>query len=162
MERVVRLHPGETKNDEPRVIPLAPELYDMLVMQKAIRDRDYPSCPWVFYREGQPITDWNLRSAWETACKAVGFVDDAGKATKVFHDLRRSGIRNLVRAGVPERVAMQISGHKTRAVFDRYNIVSEGDLKDAARRLGEYLAQKTAQPEDRHAISTQTDPGQVQ
>ncbi len=152
-ERVVRLEPGETKNDEARTIFMATELYETLAMQKELRDCYFPECPWVFARLGNRIRDF--KAAWKTACKTAGLVNEAGEPEKLFHDLRRTGIRNLIRAGVPERVAMMISGHKTRAVFDRYNVVSESDLKDAARRLGEFLAHKDATPDNRHTIGTQ-------
>jgi integrase len=83
---------------------------------------------YVFSRNGgTPILDF--RGRWDVLC------NDAGLDGLVFHDLRRSAVRNMIRRGVPERVAMQISGHKSRAIFDRYNVVSEGDLTEAARKI---------------------------
>ena len=137
---VVRLNPGETKTEEGRIIPLVGELCQMLAFQKQVRDQRWPDCPWVFFRYGERVKDF--RGAWEEAAKRARLWNqETDKPKYIFHDLRRTGARNLVRAGVPERVVMAIGGWKTRSVFDRYNIVSERDLHDAARKLERHLAE---------------------
>ncbi|MCX6637922.1 MAG: tyrosine-type recombinase/integrase, partial [Acidobacteria bacterium] len=143
------------------------ELYQMLSMQKAIRDEKHPDSPWVFSRDGKRIR--YFQKAWASACQRAGlWIGDekTGRPSKLFHDLRRTGVRNLVRAGVPEKVAQAISGHKTRSVFDRYDITSEDDLREAMRRLQTYhnrideqadaQRQKDAPTPDPHTIRTQT------
>jgi integrase len=109
------------------VIQLPQILLAIMTDQWRTKPRD---CPWVFHRYGVPIR--SFYAAWRTAVKEAGLVG------RIPHDFRRTAVRNLVRAGVPERVAMAICGHKTRAVFDRYNIVSEQDLRDAAERMSAF------------------------
>ncbi len=89
---------------------------------------------------GKPIGDF--RWLWGKACVAAGLAvtdPETGKIMpdRLFHDLRRTAVRNMVRAGVPERVAMAISGHRSRSMSDRYNITSEDDLRAAQAAVGQ-------------------------
>ncbi|HUM16594.1 MAG TPA: site-specific integrase [Candidatus Nitrosotalea sp.] len=135
----LRLDPGMTKNGQGRVVYLTPELKALLGAQvarvKALEKKLKRIIPFLFpHLDGAApqllgTQKKDFRKAWLTACK------DAGVPGKLRHDLRRTAARNLVRLGVPERVAMTVTGHLTRSVFERYNIVSPADLQDAARRL---------------------------
>ena len=129
--RVIRLEPGTTKNDKGRTIFLNDEMLDMFKTLFAQRRLDTQR---VFLREGKPIKDF--RKAWLSAC------EDAKLEGKMFHGLRRTAIRNLVRSGVTETVCMKISGHKTRSVFDRYNITSDRDLQEATQKLSTYIQEQ--------------------
>jgi integrase len=136
---VVRLEPGTTKNGDGREFPCTQELRDLLVQQEEEKkrlQREGIICPWVFHRNGKPIRDF--RGAWETATKL------AGCPGRIPHDLRRTAVRNLVRSGIPEKIAMKLTGHKTRSVFDRYDVSSKRDLADAVARLSAARKGKTA------------------
>jgi integrase len=121
------LRPDASKTQEGRVLVLDEELWELI--ERQLQER--ASVPWVFHRNGSQIGDF--KKAWRTACKKAGIPG------KLFHDLHRTAIRNMVRAGVPERVAMAVSGHKTRSIFDRYNIVNEQDLREAMVKTRQYL-----------------------
>jgi integrase len=136
-EGIVRLEVGETKNDEGRIVFVDDETKEMFLRRWRSRRRPLP---WVFLNADGTDRVKRFYKAWKTACTR------AGLSGRLFHDLRRTAIRNMVRAAIPERVAMKISGHKTRSVFDRYNIVSEADLRRAARQLQEHLEAQKVTP----------------
>jgi integrase len=136
----VRLDPGTTKNGEGRVFPMTGELRRVLQAQWAEHERLQTAgtiFPQVFFREvadrrggdKRPREIVTFTKAWKVACRA------AGCPGRLPHDLRRTAVRSFVRSGTSENVAMALSGHKTRSVFDRYDIVSGDDLREAARRL---------------------------
>ena len=68
-------------------------------------------------------------------CLRAALTEEAKLPGLLLHDFRRSAVRNMIPRGVPQKIAREISGHKTDSVFNRYNIVSEADLRDAARRI---------------------------
>jgi len=134
---IVRLEVGDTKNDGGRTVYLDEELQEIFQRQEEARKKRTKIIPYVFTNEtgSGPVKDF--RGVWTKACETA----EIGK--RLFHDFRRTAVRNMVRAGIPERVAMMISGHKTRSVFDRYNIVSDTDLRLASQKTETYLrAQK--------------------
>ena len=127
--RVIRLRPEACKTRTGRILVLSEPLQE--VLDRRWKGRALGN-PHVFHEAHRHLQ--GFKNAFKRACRA------AGLPKKLFHDLRRTAIRNLIRAGVPDRVAMQVSGHKTRSILDRYNIVSEGDLQQASERLATYIA----------------------
>jgi integrase len=129
--RRIRLEVGTTKNKEGRHLPIYGEMGEWLDMARSIAMEKFPKCPWLFHRDGKRILD--IRKGWDTARVAAGVPDI------LLHDLRRAAARNMVRAGIPEKIVMMITGHKTRAMLDRYNIVNDRDLDLAAARMDAHL-----------------------
>jgi integrase len=141
----ISLEPGTTKNKKPVLFPITDELAEIIEVQQAkisqLKKQDI-ICPYLFFhfrtktngkpykRNGKPIRD--IKRAWDKARIAAGIPG------RMLHDFRRTAVRNLSRSGITDVVAMQMTGHKTRSVYDRYNIVSEADLKEAAEKLNRH------------------------
>jgi integrase len=172
---IIRLRAENAKNGKARSVPIEGELADVIERRMAARqvttDSGVMLAALVFHRDGEPVMDF--RKAWATACCMAGLgklvcptckgtVDAEHKCEKcsqawkredlkytgrIFHDFRRTAVRDMVRAGVPETVAMSISGHKTRSMFDRYNIANENDQREAMRATAAYRQQQAAEPD---------------
>ena len=137
----LHLESGSTKNRDGRIVYLTPELKaglaDQLSRVRTLERELSRVIPYVFpvprgaYKGGQRR---DIRKAWRQACRR------AGHPSKLKHDLRWTAVRDMVNAGIPERVVMQITGHKTRSLLDRYHIVSPGDLQGAARKIAQAKA----------------------
>ncbi len=123
----IRLEPVQNKGRTVRVLVLQGELAALIERRWHARKVGCILTRHVFHRAGRRVGDF--RSAWLRACR------QAGLGHRWFHSLRRSAARNMSLQGVPEKVIMSIIGHKTRAMFDRYNIVTESDQRTYAKLL---------------------------
>jgi integrase len=154
----VRIEGNDTKEGKGRQFPLIPRLRAILEEQRARADAieakptGRPVESLFFYLEGarggQPIRDF--RGAWASACERAKLPDLR------VHDLRRSAIRSFVRAGMPENLAMRLSGHATPSVFRRYDIVSETDLRDGGEKLSAYFETKNGQRDGQSGKTTKS------
>ena len=130
----LRLEPGETKNGDGRMFPLTPELRAVLERQRdlteALQRKQGRIIPWIFHRCGEPIRQ--IQKNWDQATLA------AGLKGLIPHDLRRTAVRNLERAGVPRSAAMKLVGHKTESVYRRYAITDEAMLQEAGAKLSAF------------------------
>jgi site-specific recombinase XerD len=140
--REVRLR--TSKNGEGRVLPITEDLSPLIERRwtaRTIQKKDGTTkiAEFVFHRQGEPVVDF--RKPWKEGCTSAKI------SQRLFHDLRRTAVRNMIRAGVPQSIAMSISGHKTVSMFMRYNITSAADKIAALRRTAEHLAAQPTKPE---------------
>lgn len=139
--RRIELQGKITKNKTARYLPIYGNMAAEIEMALAAGD---PKCPYLLQREGVRVYDFE--KAWSAACKLAGIPD------ALFHDLRRTALTNMIEAGFSEKEAMEISGHRTRAVFDRYHIVSARRLKEMTVKLDAHFKVKEAEDSDPNMV----------
>jgi integrase len=134
-DRSLHLYQGTTKNSQARKVVLdSASLEEIKEAAKGKGPDDYVFTWTTGNKKAKRIRDF--RTSWNTACEAAKLPE------LLFHDLRRSAVRRMVRRGVPQLVARRISGHLTDAIFQRYDITSDPDLSEAAEKIGTKLGQK--------------------
>jgi integrase len=133
-DRVINLEANDTKDDEPRMVPICDGLYEILkALPRGIHDNH------VILYKGRPIRD--IRTTLSKACERARILYGRFKKDGfVFHDLRHTFNTYMRKAGVDQSVIMQITGHSTREMFDRYNTVDEDDAKEAMKRFQGFVA----------------------
>jgi integrase len=127
----IRIEARQTKQAQAQTVPIYGDMRPWLEMQKADRDANWPECPWVFHHRNRQIG--KHVKGWDEAC------DAAGIPRVLRHDLRRTAVRNMERAGIPRTVAMRITGHRTESMYRRYDIVNEADLKRAGDKMEQFF-----------------------
>ena len=162
---VIRFTRMQNRKTVPVAAPIYGDMEESLRRQKAFRDEHFADCEFVFFwypgdceigpvskkghggRRNEPGTAIrSFYASWETAVKNAGFPD------LLFHDLRRSAIRNMVeKIGMSEKRAMEISGHKTRSCFERYHIVSFADVRESGQRMDRWMREQRAEMEAHRA-----------
>jgi len=146
----VRLEVRTTKNKHGRTFVMTPELRALLELQRRLVAE---GTPWVFPYRGQRLGRFD--KSWRTACLKAGLgklISEKPRrieTPRLPHDFRRTAVRNLTRAGIAESIAMKMTGHKTRAVFDRYDIVSERDLREASAKLSAFAGHSSGHSDER-------------
>ena len=147
----IELH--KTKNGEDRNLPIYGDMAEWLDKQEQVHEGECPGCNYLLFWHKEDVGQFvkveagsklkTFYKSWKTAAKRAGVPDI------LPHDMRRSAIRNMVQeAGLTEAQAMKISGHKTRAVFDRYNIVSVKGILESGKKLDSWMKDATAKAEE--------------
>ncbi len=150
----IRLEAIDTKTSEQRAAVFPGDLYEVLRDWHTFTEKKYPDCPTVCHYQGRPIKA--IKTAWRTACVKAGlghwenpdgkWVGNRKYRGALVHDFRRTAVSNMEDAGIPRKVAMAISGHKTDSVYRRYHIVKKEDLIEAGRRLIEHHQREHGAP----------------
>ena len=136
----------DSKNGKGRVLAISGDLVELMKRREVARlfetpDGDLRVSDYVFHKAARPIGDF--KKSWHATLKRAGLTFEEKQPdgttrtvyTRTIHDFRRTAVRNLIRAGVRETVAMSVSGHKTRSMLDRYNIVAIDDVKEAIEKV---------------------------